>query len=213
MLLAVAFFLLKVHSSHQRRAAGVNFASGWSEPVRTQWRSCVDHSRRGDALLWRGLLPRRGQTAFTNGTQGHKGGKVPLNGSILFPAGAGCWLGVFERSFFARRKVENKTRRKRVGVFFCCCCCKSTLLSSHYTRIFFSGAPRSRLEWKTKILRTDRASLKDPENRQDEQFHGTCRVVVGNPEKIYVCGYLPQACPWINSQTWMKNCGSWRTLT
>lgn len=109
-----AFCLLKVHNHHQKRAAGVNFASGWSAPVRTHWRSCVDHSRRGDALLWRGLLPRRVQTAFTNGTQGHKGGKVHLNGSILFPAGAGCWLGVFERIFFARRKVENKTRRERV---------------------------------------------------------------------------------------------------
>lgn len=104
-------FLLKVLYNHQRRAAGVNLASGWSAPVRTQWRSCVGHSRRGDALLWRGLLPRHSQT-------GHKGGKVHLNGSILFLAGAVCWLGVFERIFFARRKVENKTRCERVGFFF-----------------------------------------------------------------------------------------------
>lgn len=114
-----AFSLLKVHYHHQRRAAGVNLAPARSAPVRAQWRSCADHSRRGDALLWRGLLPRRGQTAFTNGTQGHKGrGKVHLNGSILFPAGAGCWLGLFERIFFARWKVENRTRRERVRFFF-----------------------------------------------------------------------------------------------
>lgn len=68
--------------------------------------------RRGDALLWRGLRPRRVQTAFTNGTQG---GKVHLNGSILFRAAAGCCLGVFGRIFFARRKVESKTRCERVG--------------------------------------------------------------------------------------------------
>lgn len=102
VLLDFAFSLLKVHYHQQRRAAGVNFASGWSAPVRTQWRGCVDHSRRGDALLWRGLLPRRVQTAFTNGTQGHKGGKVHLNSPILSPAGAWCWLGVFERIFFLR---------------------------------------------------------------------------------------------------------------
>lgn len=118
VLLAFAFPLLKVHYHHQRRAAGVNLASGWCAPVRTQWRSCVGHSRRGDALLWRGLLPRRVQTAFTNGTQGHKEGKVHLNGSILSPAGAGCWVGVFEKIAFARRKVENKTRRERVRFFF-----------------------------------------------------------------------------------------------
>lgn len=156
-----AFSLLKVHYHHQRRAAGVNLAPARSAPVRAQWRSCADHSRRGDALLWRGLLPRRGQTAFTNGTQGHKGrGKVHLNGSILFPSGAGCWLWLFERIFFARWKVENRTRRERVGFFFSLFLIhwvRSTVLSSHYIWIFFPGAARSHFEWKTKILRTDRA--------------------------------------------------------
>lgn len=119
MLLGFPFSLLKVHYHHQRRAAGVNLASAWSAPVRAQWRSCVDHSRRGDALLWRGLLPRRVQTAFTNGTQGHKEGKVHLNGTILSPAAAGFWLGrVFGRIFFTR-KVGNKTRGQLKFFFVC----------------------------------------------------------------------------------------------
>lgn len=107
---------LKVHYHHQRRTVGVNLAPSWGAPGRTQWTSCVDHSRRGDALLWRGLLSHRGQTAFTTGTQGHKGKNCILKGSILSPLPL-CWLWVFERIFVARRKVEKKTRRERVGGF------------------------------------------------------------------------------------------------
>lgn len=144
---------------------------------------------------------------------GHKdtkeGGKVHLNGSILFPAGAGCWLGLFERIFFyavkSREQDALRTGRGFFFFFFLIHWVRSTVLSSHYIWIFFPGAARSHFEWKTKIF-THRIA-------QCEQFHGACRVVVWNPEKIYSCGYLSQACPWINSPTWMKNCGYWRTST
>lgn len=36
-----------------------------------------------------------------------------LNGTILPPAAAGCWLGVF-----AEGNVENETRRERVVFYF-----------------------------------------------------------------------------------------------
>lgn len=116
-LLSVSF--LKVHYHHQRRAVGVNLAPGWGASGRTQWSSCVDHSRRGDALLWRGLLSHRGQTAFTTRTQGHKEKKCILKGSILSTHPLGVCLWVFERIFVARGKVEKKTRRERVGGYFC----------------------------------------------------------------------------------------------
>lgn len=48
-------YFLKVHYHQQRCAAGVNLAPSQEAPGRTQWTSCVDHSRRGDALLRRGL--------------------------------------------------------------------------------------------------------------------------------------------------------------
>lgn len=54
---------------------------------------------------------------------GHKdtkeGGKVHLNGSILSPAGAGCWLGLFERIFFyAVKSREQDALRTGRGFFF-----------------------------------------------------------------------------------------------
>lgn len=66
--------------------------SSWGASGRAQWASCVDHSRRGDALLWRGLLSHRGQTAFTDGTQGHKEKNCILKDSILSsqPLGVDC---------------------------------------------------------------------------------------------------------------------------
>lgn len=56
------------------------------------------------------------------------------------------------------------------------------------------------------------ANHKGTENYQDEHFHGTCGLVDWNAD-FYYFGYLSKACQWINSQTWMKSCGYWRTLT
>lgn len=86
------------------------------------------HTRRGDALLWRGLLSyTQNRRHSRSGTQGHKEHKCVFKWAHSFAAASRSWLWVFQNDFVTRRKValENKTlwkknRRERVFFFFYC---------------------------------------------------------------------------------------------
>lgn len=171
MLLGFPYSLLKVHYHHQRRAAGVNLAPGWSAPVRTQWRSC-----RGDALLWRGLLPRRVQAAFTNGTQ---------RGESAFK-----WLhsfarccrvlvgGVGEDLFSAEKSREQDARTAWVLFLFVCLFIFNSPSGIHGAFITPFLNLLSRSGTVSFLMKKEDFTHGSPECRQDDQFPGTCRVVV-----------------------------------
>lgn len=139
------------------------------------------------------------------------------------PATAGCWLWVFETIFVAQRKVEKKnTRRERAGGNFMDrvttvqpmlsstppqCLFPERLLwfwmrSGTFTHCFTHWLYESRrnrtLSWWTFSPRYLRVSgLSSRTLRSKKLF----------------CGFLPEGCQLINSQTWRKNCGYWRTST
>lgn len=133
------FLFFKSYYQHQRRVVGVNLAPSWAAWGRTQWSSCAYHSRRGDALLWKGLLSKRTDGVHSRDTETQRE-QLHFKSLHSFPAAAGCWLWVFERIVVARReKVQKKnTRRERVGgilwtgLLQCSRCCHALHLLSAF---------------------------------------------------------------------------------
>lgn len=137
--LSLSFLFFKSYYQHQRRVVGVNLAPSWAAWGRTQWSSCAYHSRRGDALLWKGLLSKRTDGVHSRDTETQRE-QLHFKSLHSFPAAAGCWLWVFERIVVARReKVQKKnTRRERVGgilwtgLLQCSRCCHALHLLSAF---------------------------------------------------------------------------------
>ena len=147
-----------------------------------------------------------------------------LKGSILPPLPLGVDCGCFERIFVARRKVKKKknTRRERAGGDFMDRVTTVQLMLSSTTPLSaFLGATPLVLDEERNFYAPFYALMFQLSTEQElSRWSFSLRYLrdsrfspIINSRQNLSCGYLPEGCPLINSQTWRKNCGYWRIWT